>query len=226
MPPSEKITHVIYDMDGLLLNTEGFYTQATQQIVKQHGIAYDGSLKPQLLGKTARDSAQLLIQSLKLPLTPEAYLSQRNKILAGLFPQSAPLPGAKELTTHLHRHHIPQAVASSSTSDHFALKTSQHPTWFSQFQCVVLADDPAIKKGKPSPEIFLTAAKRLNAPPRQCLVFEDAPAGIQAALTAGMVAVAVPDSQIDPTLFANAHQVLSSLKAFVPEDWGLPAFPK
>ena len=226
MPWSKAITHVIYDMDGLLLNTEGFYTQATQQIVKQYGRTYDWTLKSQLLGKTAADSAALLIQTLKLPLTPEEYLSKRDKILCDWFPQCAPLPGAKALTAHLHQHHIPQAVASSSSRNHFALKTSLHQTWFSTFQCVVLGDDAEIKQGKPSPEIFLTAAQRLKADPQHCLVFEDAPAGIQAALTAGMGVIAVPAPQIDRTFVQNAHQILSSLEEFVPEEWGLPAFPK
>lgn len=221
----KNITHIIYDLDGLLLDTEIFYTEATQKIVERFGKTYDWFLKSQLIGKTAKDSANLLIQTLNLPLTPEDYLSECNQILAELFPFAAPLPGAKRLSTHFLSHGIPQAVASSSPRELFEIKTSNHQQWFSSFDCIVLGDDPDIKKGKPSPEIFLTAAKRLNGLPQQCLVFEDAPAGIAAALAAEMPVIAVPDVHIDRALFQKAHKTLNSLEEFDPQFWGLPPFP-
>src|SRR5688572_31307376 len=80
------ITHVIYDMDGLLLDTEPFYTEATQAIVGRYGHTFDWSLKSRMIGKAARDSARILVDALQLPITPEDYLREREATLAALFP--------------------------------------------------------------------------------------------------------------------------------------------
>ncbi len=220
----KKITCVIYDMDGLLLDTEPFYTETTRQIVSRFGKSYDWSIKSQLIGKTAIDSAQTLIEILNLPLSPEAYLAERNSLLDQLCPSAKPLHGAKPLTEHLFKHQIPQAVASSSSRHSFELKITDHQEWFSLFGCVVLGDDPEIKHGKPAPDIFLEAAKRLKTDPKNCLVFEDAPSGMEAALAAGMSVVVVPDANMDKAAYKQAHQILDSLEEFDPQLWHLPSF--
>src|SRR6059036_2459126 len=114
MSSYHAITHVIYDMDGLLLDTEKFYTQATQAIAKRFGKFFDWSIKSKMIGKPATDSARILTQELQLPISPQEYLALRAGLLDELFPQAEPLPGALRLTGHLHRHSIPQAVATSS----------------------------------------------------------------------------------------------------------------
>ena len=106
----------------------------------------------------------------------------------------------------------------------FEAKYEKHKQWFSQFKQIVRGDDPELKEGKPAPDIFLLAAERLGVDPAQCLVFEDAPSGSEAALAAGMSVVVVPDPNMDHSLYRNASQILSSLKDFDPEYWGLPKF--
>jgi pseudouridine-5'-monophosphatase len=224
VPRPASITHVVYDMDGLLLDTEPFYTEVTQSIVSRYGHNFDWSLKSKMIGKKAMDSARILIETLRLPIAPEEYLRQREAQLAALFPTARPMPGARRLTAHLAHHGIPQAVASSSRRRDFELKVSMHREWFACFQCVVLGDDPEVILGKPSPDIFLTAANRLGASPRQCLVLEDSPSGIEAARTAGMSVVAVPHPGMSHQDFGGASQVLSSLESFNPALWGLPPF--
>src|SRR5207248_3753863 len=191
------ITHVVYDMDGLLLDTERFYTQVTQTIVGRYGHTFDWSLKSRMIGKKAIDSARILVEALKLPIAPEEYLREREAHLDALFPTVEPMPGARRLTAHLARHGIPQAVASSSRRRDFELKVSRHREWFACFECVVLGDDPEVTRGKPAPDIFLAAANRLGARPDQCLVLEDAPSGVQAACAAGMPVVAVPNPEMN-----------------------------
>jgi pseudouridine-5'-monophosphatase len=220
---SRSITHVIYDMDGLLLDTEPFYTAVTQAIVSRYGHTFEWSLKSKMIGKKAADSARILVDALQLPITPEDYLTERESLLAALFPTAQPMPGARRLTQHLAEHRIPQAVASSSHRREFELKVAQHRDWFSCFQCVVLGDDPAVKQGKPAPDIFLAAAERMNAAPSQCLVFEDAPSGVEAARAAGMQVVAVPNPAMSADSFREANQILPSLESFDPAFWGLPA---
>ena len=219
------VTHVIFDMDGLLLNTEPFYTEVAGNIAARYGRVFDWSLKSRMIGLRAPESAKLFLETLGIPLSVTEYLAMRRGMLEALFPLADPLPGAVELTAHLKRHGVPAGVASSSDSRYFGLKTQRHKGWFSTFDCVVLGDDPEVKEGKPAPDIFLVVARRLGAPPPRCLVFEDAPAGVEAARRAGMYAVAVPDPNMSEAAYRDAHQVLRSLREFDPAAWGLPEMP-
>jgi beta-phosphoglucomutase-like phosphatase (HAD superfamily) len=124
---------------------------------------------------------------------------------------------------HLAEHNIPIAVGTSSSIHYFHAKTTLHRAWFELFAHVVTADDPDVTAAKPAPDIFLVAARRLGVAPRDCLVFEDSPFGVTAAKTAGMYAIAVPDSHMPVTQYAHADLMLGSLAEFVLEDWGLPA---
>jgi len=220
------VTHIIYDMDGLLLDTEPFYTEVTQAIVGRYGHTYDWSLKGKMIGKKAADSARILVDALQLPISPDEYLRERVSMLAALFPTAQAMPGARRLTEHFSRHGIPQAVASSSSRRDFELKTTQHHEWFACFRCVVLGDDPEVKHGKPAPDIFLAAATKMGAAPAHCLVFEDAPSGVEAAKAAGMSVVAVPNPAMGPDAFGDANQILSSLESFDPSTWKFPPFPR
>lgn len=219
-----KITHVIYDMDGVLLDTESFYTRAATMFAARYGKEFGPELKSRMIGKKSIDSATIFVKSLGLPVAPEDYLKAREDLLNHLLPQAQQMPGAERLTLHLKKSKVPQAVATSSDTYHFRLKTTRHGAWFAIFDCLILGDDPALRRGKPAPDIFLLAAERLGAAPSDCLVFEDAPAGVEAARAAGMWTVAVPDRLVDPACYGEADQVLSSLVDFLPEEWGLPPF--
>ena len=179
-------------MDGLLLDTEGIYTEVTQQIVGEFGKVFDWSVKGKIIGRRAIQAAEIIVESLDLPITPQDYLDSRKNVLLEKFKDTAPLPGAKEMTTHFFDFGIPQALATSSSSPMFEAKFEKHKKWFSQFTQIIKGDDPELKEGKPAPDIFLLAARRLGVDPAECLVFEDAPTGTEAALAAGMsVVVAV-----------------------------------
>ena len=218
------ITHVIYDMDGLLLDTEKYYTQATRVICDRYGRIFDWTLKAKMIGKRALDSAAILVKELDLPLTPDEYLEARRIVLDELFPKAEPLPGAVRLTHHLAANGIPQAIATSSDRRNFELKTRHHADWIRIFHCVISGDDPEVVRGKPAPDIFAAVAQRLGAPPASCLVFEDSPAGVEAARAAGMSVIAVPDPNLDPATCASADQILPELTSFDPAIWGLPAY--
>jgi HAD superfamily hydrolase (TIGR01509 family) len=216
------ITHAIFDVDGLLLDTEPFYTKAHQVVAARYGKIFDWTVKSKMIGLPAQSSAQVMINALQLPMTVTEYLEARRHLLEELFPQAEPMPGAVRLTRHFHRVGIPQALATSSDRRNFELKITHHREWFSIFQSFVMGDDPEINKGKPEPDIFLVAAKRISAPPAQCLVFEDSPAGVEAARAAGMFVVAVPDPHMDDSAYPNAHQIIRDLNEFDFAYWGLP----
>jgi len=222
MPPN--ISCLIYDMDGLLLDTEGIYTEVTQQIVGEYGKVFDWSVKEKIIGRRSIQAAEIIVESLDLPISPQDYLDSRKDVLLEKFKDTEALPGAKEMTTHFFKLGIPQALATSSSSPMFEAKFEKHKKWFSQFAQIVRGDDPELKEGKPAPDIFLLAANRVGVDPAECLVFEDAPTGTEAALAAGMSVVVVPDPNMDHCHFKNASQIISSLKDFDPEYWGLPKF--
>lgn len=220
----KSITHIIYDMDGLLLGTESLHEQVNQKIAQRYGKIFDRHTKIKIAGRPTLDSAIILIDSLQLPLTPEEYLKERNELLYPLYKTATALPGTVNLTQHLYNYQIPQAIASSSSRHHFAMKTINHQEWFSIFESFTLGDDPEIKQGKPAPDIFLLAAKRFGVSPEQCLVFEDSLAGMKAAIAAGMSVVVIPDPVFDQQLFNDASQVLDSMTEFEPHLWNLPNF--
>ncbi|MBE9182799.1 HAD-IA family hydrolase [Oculatella sp. LEGE 06141] len=218
-----RVTHLIYDLDGLLLDTEPIHATVNQTLAARFGKTFDFTIHAKIIGRTAEDSAQLIIDLLELPLTVSEYLTQRDAIIFDLYPSSCPMPGAVELTQHFYRYRVPQAIATSSAHIRFSSKTTHHQDWLQLFQCIVMGDDPAIQNGKPSPDIFWVTAERLGTRPDQCLVFEDSIAGVSAAKQAGMSVVAVPAPNMSRTLFQEADQILESLTEFEPEQWHLPA---
>lgn len=218
------IKAVIFDMDGLLLDTEGIYTEVTHMIASRYGRTFDWEVKQNTIGRGAPDFASYVIGALELPLSVDEFLATREPLLNERFPRSPAMPGAEALVRHLAAHNIPIAVGTSSSIHYFKAKTTLHRAWFELFDTVVTADDPEVGAAKPAPDIFLVAARRLGVEPRDCLVFEDSPFGVTAAKVAGMYAVAVPDAHMPIEQYSHADLRLESLVDFPLEAWGLPAF--
>lgn len=219
-----SISHVIYDLDGLLLDTESINIAVSDHIATQYQRPYDPKMQSLVLGRDAIASAKILVDVLALPISPEEFVRQRRSLIATWNRAPAPMPGAQKLSRHLHRRGIGQAIATSSTRDTFEQKRVHHPDWFAIFKTVVVRDDPAVKASKPAPDSFLVAAERLGADPNNCLVFEDSISGMKAAIAAGMAVVAVPSVHSDPAGYDAADLVLRSIEEFDPAPWNLPRF--
>jgi pseudouridine-5'-monophosphatase len=209
---------VIFDMDGVLLDTEPIYTEATQTLVGRYGKEYTWEIKRRIMGRDPRYGAEVVIQSLELPLSNEQFQAEMSRLLATLMPHAQAMPGAELLVTALHDLGVPIALATSSGRILFGIKSARHP-WFSRFDSVVCGDDGGLRY-KPAPDIFLAAAERLRCPPDDCLVFEDSLAGVEAALNANMQVVALLDPRQDRAAFRDATRVVSSYDEVTPAALG------
>jgi len=198
---------VIFDLDGVLLDTEPLYTQATAAVAARFGKRYDWSVKSECIGRGTFEAAAIIIRALELPLSPQELVQERDRTLVQLLATAAPLPGAQDLTRALAARGVPLAIATSTEAPLFAIKAAPHQDWLSVFAAVVCGDDPRVGRPKPAPDIFLAAAADLGAAPADCLVFEDSPFGVEAALAAGMQVVALPDPAMDRARFRDAHLV-------------------
>ncbi|XP_015115948.1 pseudouridine-5'-phosphatase isoform X1 [Diachasma alloeum] len=223
-----KVTHVLFDMDGLLLDTEYRYTEIYNRVIRKYGdYTFTWNHKATTMGFHPIESAKKVIEIFNLPTTPDEFMEQLTPHYQELFPHSQLMPGAERILRHLHKHNIPIALATSSGETSYELKTKKVKPMFELFHHKVLGgSDAEVKNGKPAPDIFLVAARRFpdNPEPSKCLVFEDAPNGVQAALSAGMQVVMVPDPNLPRELTKKATIVLGSLEGFKPELFGLPPY--
>ncbi|KXN70886.1 HAD-like protein [Conidiobolus coronatus NRRL 28638] len=224
-----KITHCIFDMDGLLIDTERIYTEVSNEILAPYGHTFSWEVKSKMMGRTTRDSAEIIVKEYNLPFSPEEYMRISKIKQAEKFPECKPLPGVMKFIKHLKAHNIPIGVGTSSNTISFNLKTKYNQELFQLFDFVITGDNERVKKGKPSPDIFEEVAKDLGSPkPENCLVFEDAIVGVQAALNAKMNVIWIPDpnlkSMFDDVNAQGATEVLDSMEEFDPAKYGLPPY--
>ncbi|KAG6873446.1 hypothetical protein C0995_015535 [Termitomyces sp. Mi166 len=175
-----NIQYVLFDMDGLMIDSEKVYTDVTNQILGQYGKKMTWDIKAGLMGKhqvrlktKANDDPQseaeiaaaehLLSFFPDIPLSLESYLLQRNTLQDAIWPTVPLLPGVRKLILHLKAHNIPIAVATGSKRRNFELKTGHLGEVFDCFEGnIVCGDDVQYQmRGKPFPDIFLVAAREM-----------------------------------------------------------------
>ncbi|KAJ8030441.1 Pseudouridine-5'-phosphatase [Holothuria leucospilota] len=223
-----NISHIIFDMDGLLLNTETIYEEVYRSLVEKYGKPYPFELKVKCMGRKASEAAQVIIDDLDLPISVQEWLDVSQTAVRAKFPEAKLLPGVEKLVRHLHKHNIPIAVATGSSSTNYKVKTTHHKELFSLFHHILCSgDDPEVKRGKPNPDIFEIAARRFNGEtpsPDKVLVFEDAFLGVEAAKAAKMHCIMIPEKRLDRKYTTSASLVLDSIEELNLEEWGLPPF--
>lgn len=191
---SEKqpIKAVIFDLDGLVVDSEPLWTEARNKLLSQFDARVTAEDKLKTMGGGYREGIDYFINKYDLPMTFEEFSKQEQDILDRLYSKKLKFkPGAAELIQKLKESNIVIAIATSVPRKRleFALKRLS----LGGFDVMITGDD--IKKGKPDPEIFLKAAEKLGVDPKECVVLEDSPFGVAAARAANMKAVAVYDDR-------------------------------
>jgi pseudouridine-5'-monophosphatase len=199
----------IFDLDGVLLDTEPLYTHAVAQVAARFGKVYDWSVKRDCIGRGTLEAARIIVEALELPLSPEALVHERDLVLTALVARAPAMAGAEAFTRALAERGVPLAIATSTEAPLFAIKTASHRAWLDIFGAAVCGDDPRVARSKPAPDIFLAAAHDLGAAPESCLVFEDSPFGVEAARAAGMQVIALPDPAMDRARYLGADAVVA-----------------
>ena len=186
-----KIKAAIFDMDGLLLDTERLSQDSFIEACDIFALAFDPVFYPQLIGLDAKKGSALLAGFLNGRLVLETFEDKWQQLYDTKLQLGIPVKvGVVELLIHLRKINLPCAVATS-THNVLALEKLRSTGLLPLFDSVVTGEQ--VVNGKPYPDIFEAAAKALNAAPQNCIAFEDSENGVRAGVAAGMTVVQVPD---------------------------------
>jgi len=208
---------VVFDMDGLLLNTEVLAREGLRLAAPEVGLALSEAVCQSMIGVPSDACRRLLLEHFGADAPADQLLAAaarqlHRQIDAGLLQTK---PGVIELLDYLDRHHVPRALATSSARD----KTLRHLSaagLAERFSTIVTRDDVA--RGKPFPDLYQHAADRLGLSPQQCLALEDSYNGVRAAAASGMPVVMVPD------LLPPTKEMSNSCRAILPDLHAVLAF--
>ena len=182
---------IICDMDGLLIDSEGLSVEAWRATLADYGVTMTDADINEMLGLRIDEDAALLIQRYTLPTTiADLANAKTERMITLVRTHLKPMPGAVELLVWLEAHDMPRALATSGLSE-YARECLVAVRLNEAFTVRVTGD--AVKQGKPAPDIFLLAAEQLKISPPRCLVLEDAPNGVAAAVAAQMPVIGIPN---------------------------------
>lgn len=205
----------IFDMDGLLINSEDAITDTLNELLEKYGRPLlTPEIRSRLMGVPGSSEGSVFHDWAQLPVSRERFAQESRQLMRSHFANCVPLPGAKELLSHLSRSRstalgisIELAVASTTTTEAYNLKMTRPETkalleTFSS-ERRILGDDPRVPSGrkKPAPDLYIVALAAINSTrppgtheikPNECIAIEDSVAGVEAARRAGMRVIWVP----------------------------------
>ncbi|MFN6567717.1 HAD family phosphatase [Dendronalium sp. ChiSLP03b] len=209
---SPSIRAAIFDMDGLLFDTESIARWAWKEALASHGYAMSDELYNEFIGRDLSWREKILKKRYGENFPFESVTAQRIKIgdereMREGLPTKA---GVLDLLNRLNNLEVIIGLATG-TSRARTVRRLTNAAIHQYFTTIVTSEDVAL--GKPAPDIFLEVSRRINVVPWQCVVFEDSSVGVKAALTAGMCTIMVPDiEQPSPEITSLAYRVLKSLE--------------
>jgi len=205
----DEINAVVFDMDGTILNTEMLYPQVSTEILRRRGLSLTQDLTDAMMGRPAPKAFQVMIDWHDLADSIETLYQESEEIFADILETSLGLmPGFTELFKSILEAKYPVAVCTSARQE-TAIDLLGRFNITSELQFVIGGDQ--VEHGKPHPEIYLTAAKRLQMSPGEIVVFEDSQTGCKAAVDAGTHTIAVPGDHSRRHAFDGAQLVAETL---------------
>jgi len=204
---------VIFDLDGLLADTEIISLKVYQELLRDFGIPFtEETYSREYSGHREEENVQRFLDTYDLPWNFDQTLEKVYELEARILAKGVNLKkGAKNLLAFLQREGIPIALATSSVESRARMILDSNGI-LSLFDHLVFAKD--VKRSKPYPDIFLKACSDLNVLPENCLVLEDSEAGIEAAYRAGIPVICIPDLKMPAQFLLNkTEQVFKDLDA-------------
>jgi HAD superfamily hydrolase (TIGR01509 family) len=210
------IEAVVFDLDGILVDSEHVWDEVRQRLAEERGGAWHDQASRDMMGMSSPEWSRYMHDVIGLSESPEAINAEVVRRMHAAYAEGAPLiPGAVEAVERL-AERWPLALASSSNREliDLVLETSGLGAFF---EATVSSEE--VSRGKPAPDVFLEASRRLGVGPTRCAAVEDSENGIRSAKAAGMRVIAIPNPQYPPADAAldDADLVLPSIAELTPE---------
>lgn len=216
MSASRATEAVVFDLDGVLVDSELAWDEARRQLAEETGGQWHPDATREMMGMSSIEWSRYMHDRIGVPMTPEEISDAVVERIAALYRARLPLlPGAIESVRSLAKR-WPLAVASSSNRPVIDLVLDLAGI-AEAFEATVSSEE--VGRGKPAPDVYLEAARRLGVAPERCVAIEDSANGIRAADAAGMAVIAVPNRDLppDPDSLRLAAKVLTSLEELTPD---------
>ena len=182
---------VIFDIDGLMVDTEPLSRRAWDQVLAEYGVTVDDNTHKRIIGFRINETTDYLIEKYGLSADPETIIQDKRAAYDLILAQGIPvMPGLFDLVAAVEKRGISWGVATSSPYAHAHNVLSQIGLWE---RCQSVTGGDEVRQGKPAPDIYLLAAQRMGYAPARCLALEDSAPGCRAALAAGLLTIAIPN---------------------------------
>jgi HAD superfamily hydrolase (TIGR01509 family) len=210
------IEAVVFDLDGVLLSTEELWDEVRALLARERGGRYGPEAQRAMMGMSSLEWSRYMHDEVGVPDSPKQISAEVVRRLAARYRRELPLiPGAVEAVQRI-AERWPLGLASSS--NRLLIELALELAGIQQlFKAAVSSEE--VPRGKPAPDVYLEAARRLGAAPERCAAVEDSHSGIRSAKAAGMRVLAIPNPSFPPgeEALADADLVLDSLAQLTPE---------
>jgi HAD superfamily hydrolase (TIGR01509 family) len=187
------IEALIFDLDGLLVDSEPLAEVAMVEFLERYGHAWRAEVMGKLLGRRLPEAIAIVADAYELPGPVENLVREYDEMrLEALRGRIQPMPGARQIIEFGKQAGLKMALATSGRRSHADVSLGETGL-AGNFDAETTGDD--VTRGKPAPDLFLLAAERIGVEPARCVVFEDAPPGVAAAAAAGMRSICIPNAK-------------------------------